>query len=122
MSNRSMLTRFLIGAANTVEQVAARAVATLGSDSAADHPSLSPVEDPKVTAVQRAQRAAARAGDHKLARDLADVEIHLRRRSGKTDGSLIPTHHDRSASGAKLEGMRRDLLAKTPRPDPSTLD
>ncbi len=126
MTNRSFLTRNLISAVQAVENVVARTLDTLGADS-----NLGPVDrtshaggdgDSKVMAVQQAQQAALNRRDFELARRLSEVEQHLVRQRRPHGESLLPTHNDRRTADAKLEGIRKDLLANTPRPDPAAND
>lgn len=126
MTNRSFLSRNLISAVHAVENIVARTLDTLGADS-----SLGPVErtahdpanaDSKVRAVQQARRAALNKRDFELARRLSEVEQHLLGQQHTHGESLLPTHHDRRTADARLEGIRKDLLANTPRPDPAAGD
>lgn len=122
MTNRSFLTRNLISAVHAVENAVARTLDTLGADSGLGHtPRVTDDADPKVAAVQQAQRAAMNRRDFELARRLSEVEQHLLRQHTHGE-SLLPTHHDRRTADAKLEGIRKDLLANTPRPDPTAGD
>lgn len=90
------------------------------SDPAAESPAAEDPEDvdEKVSAVREARKAAMDRLDTGLAGRLRSVEQHLlHQRQTSSADVLLPARFDRSAGAARLEDIRRRLLANTSRPD-----
>ena len=122
MIDRARYRQFLIQGAHRVETLAQRALHKLDATPAQAAPVVvEPLhDDPNVAAVQKARAAAAAAGDTDQADRLAAVEVRLRRQLPAD--SVIPTHTGRLSTHDELEGIRKRLLANTPRPNPSDRD
>ncbi len=107
----------LIGAVRMVGRAVDRALDALGAEHRdGPAPAESVVGDRSVTTVQHAQRAALAVRDYPLARRLGEVEADLLRRRRPAPEPVLSAVPDRRQVDVQLEGLRRTLLASTPRP------
>lgn len=73
--------------------------------------------DEKIVAVREAREAAIARRDTGLADRLTMVEEHLLHQERSSRAAVLVSGRDRSPGTARLEDIRRQLLANTPRPD-----
>lgn len=84
-----------------------------GSPSAEDPAEL----DEKIVAVREAREAAIARRDTGLADRLRVVEEHLLHQERSSRAAILVSGRDRLPGTARLEDIRKQLLANTPRPD-----